>query len=111
MENGPSEDACHFLLKMGMFHCYVSLPEGHIEYFLEADSHIFHCYFQIQPPKFVGIFLLEVLLSKPPLLGTPTPAHHELMENDSCDAGRSHPKPLKNVEVKNNGCRKAVFSG
>ena len=30
-----------------------------------------------------------------PLLGAPTPAHHEPRENDSCDAGRSHPKPPK----------------
>ena len=29
MENGPFEDV--FVLKMGMFHCYVSLPEGRMQ--------------------------------------------------------------------------------
>ena len=55
MENGPSEDACHFLLKMGMFHCYVSLPEGTLPEtniapengWLEYDLHFGMAYFQV----------------------------------------------------------------
>ena len=57
MENPPFEDV--FPIKMGIFHCYVSLPEGTYEFFFDTIQKVvvFSLGFRIKPSK---VFLLRL---------------------------------------------------